>query len=88
MPFDREEYIMVVDDPNVRSLAQILLLAKRIIDKGLEKEFLDGCKDNDACFVVGTEAARKYMADFSKTHHLDPNTAQAHGFSYGGSRCS
>lgn len=74
-------------DPNVRSLPQIMAIARAIIDGGKEKEFIAACKDQEALFVVSTDSARQFMASFLKQHQLDPTGVNLHPFSYGNDRC-
>ncbi|SFJ38548.1 hypothetical protein [Methylobacterium brachiatum] len=74
----------MVKDKNVRSLAEVMKIAKAILDAGKDAEFIAQCKDReDALFVVSTEAARDFIGEFLTFHQIDPSVGDLHGFTYG-----
>jgi hypothetical protein len=62
----------MVEDDNVRSLVQVMIMAKEIIDAGKFDEFMTESFGNDKLFVVGTSASRKFIADFCQKYKIDP----------------
>lgn len=75
-------------DPNLRSLPQVLAIAKAIIKAGKEGEFIAESRDKENLFVVSTESARLFMAEFLRRNNIDPSGADIPSFSYGNDRCS
>ena len=78
----------MANDPNMRTLTQVLAISKIIIDAKLENEFIAACKARENLFVLATESSRLFMAEFLQKHQLNPNDAQLENFSYGNDRCT
>jgi arginine repressor len=78
----------MVEDSNVRTLPQVLAIAKAIIEKGKEKEVVEACSGRDTYFVVATEDSRAFIASFLNEHQINPNDVDLHTFRYGRARCS
>ncbi|MBB3937217.1 hypothetical protein [Aureimonas phyllosphaerae] len=75
-------------DKNVRSLLQVMMIAKSIIDAGRAEEFVKACSGRDDLFVLATEAAREFMATFLNQNSIDPSRMEMRGIGYGQDRCS
>lgn len=62
----------MIQDDNVRSLTQVIIMAKSVIDAGKFDTFLTEVFGNEMLFVVGTDATRRFISDFCAKHNIDP----------------
>ena len=65
----------MIKDDSTRTLIQVMIMAKSIIDAGKLDEFYSECAkcaNNEALFVVGTDATRRFIAEFCDKYKIDP----------------
>ncbi|MET7244521.1 hypothetical protein ABZT49_14250 [Methylobacterium sp. EM32] len=75
-----------IEDCSIRYLPDVIAIVKEIVERGLEAEFVAGCKDKHY-FVVATDSTRKFIHDFMVNHKLTPeNQPQFESMVYG-KRC-
>ncbi len=77
----------MAQDKNVKTLQELLIIFKTIIDQKKEDEFIEECKGKENLFIIATQTAHDFVKDFGHRNQLNFKGTTINTFSAGFPDC-